>query len=123
MTNEYTVQITLTVTLDQLSTITDALKPTTPVTNTESKVVVPPSPTRKIIMPALGRTKEQITSFIESEEERLSLAEEEAQLKAERKAEREAEKASKDKEVEAIKELTNLVSSNEPMPLKKPWEL
>jgi hypothetical protein len=57
-----------------------------------------PSPGKKTIMPSFGRTPTQIAEFIATEETRVDLRNEEAELKAQRAEEREALKADKAQE-------------------------
>lgn len=78
------------------------------------------SPGKRTTMPSFGRTKEQVDAYVESEETRLEIADEEALLKTERKAQRETDKAKKEAEVAEIKE--EVVDTSQPLPTK-PWTL
>ena len=57
-----------------------------------------PAPGKKTTMPSFGRTPTQIAEFIATEETRIELRDEEAELKAQRAEEREALKADKAQE-------------------------
>lgn len=57
-----------------------------------------PAPGKKTTMPLFGRTPAQIAEFIATEETRIELRDEEAELKAQRAEEREALKADRAKE-------------------------
>jgi hypothetical protein len=57
-----------------------------------------PAPGKKTTMPSFGRTPTQIAEFIATEETRIDLRDEEAELKAQRAEEREAIKADRAQE-------------------------
>ncbi len=94
-----------------------ATKPVSKSLEMSTSTKVPPTPGKKVSMPAFGRTKEQIDNFVEAQEEKA----EAKQLVAEKKQEKVAVVASQKAEVEAIKSGIEVPKTT--LPNVKPWEL